>query len=158
MGMELLKHMAGIDLMHIPFRGAGPAVAEALSGRVPVTLASTLQAKPLIDGGQLRGLGVTGSKRAESLPNVPAIAEAGIPGYEALQWYGLLVPAGTPSKVVTRLHAAVAQALNLPDVKQRLAADGAEAAGGTSAEFAQFIKDEIEKWANVARAANIRPE
>lgn len=158
MGVELLKHMAGIDLRHIPFRGAGPAVTEALSGRVPITMASTLQAKPLIEGGQLRGLGVTGPKRAQSLPDIPTIAEAGIPGYEALQWYGLLAPAGTPPEIVTRLHAEMARALMLPDVHQRLAADGAEAAGGTPDEFAKFIKGEIEKWSNVARAANIRPE
>ena len=158
MGVELLKHMAGVELRHIPFRGAGPAVAEALSGRVPIALASTIQSKSLIEGGQLRGLGVTGPKRVESLPDVPTIAEAGVPGYEALQWYGLLAPAGTPPEIVARLQAEVGKALNLPDVKQRLAADGAEAAGGTPAEFSVFIKDEIKKWAEVARAANIRPE
>jgi tripartite-type tricarboxylate transporter receptor subunit TctC len=158
MGVELLKHMAGIDLRHIPFRGSGPAVTETLSGRVPITMASTLQAKPLIEGGKLRALAVTGPRRAEGLPNIPTMAEAGVPKYEALQWYGLLAPAGTPSDVVARLQKEVTQALNLPDVKARLATDGAEAVGGTPAEFAQFIKAEIEKWATVARAANIRPE
>jgi tripartite-type tricarboxylate transporter receptor subunit TctC len=158
MGVELLKHMAGIDLRHIPFRGTGPAVTETLSGRVPIVLASTLQARPLIEGGQLRPLAVTGSRRAEGLPNVPTMAEAGVPQYEALQWYGLLAPAGTPVDIVTRLHKEIAQALQLPDVKERLVTDGAEAVGSTPGEFAQFIKDEIDKWATVARAANIRPE
>jgi tripartite-type tricarboxylate transporter receptor subunit TctC len=159
MGIELLKHMAGIELRHIPFRGSGPAVAETLSGRVPITLASTLQSKPLIEGGQLKALAVTSPKRAEGLPDVPTVAEAGpLPGYEALQWYGLLAPAGTPSEIVARLRNEVAAALKLPDVKVRLVNDGAEAAGSTPAEFAKLIKDELEKWAAVAKAANIQPE
>ncbi len=158
MGVELLKHMAGIDFRHIPFRGSGPAVTETLSGRVPITLASTLQGKPLIAGGQLRALAVTSSKRAESLPNVPPMSEAGVPGYEALQWYGLLAPAGTPPEVVDKLQLAVNAALRTPDIKARLATDGAEAAGGTPSDFAKLIKDELVKWAEVARAANIRAD
>jgi tripartite-type tricarboxylate transporter receptor subunit TctC len=158
MGAELLKHMAGIDIQHIPFRGSGPAVTDTISGRINITLASTLQAKPFVEGGQLRALAVTGSKRSESMPDVPTVAEAGVPGYEALQWYGLLVPAGTPSEIVNRLHEETAKALNAADVKKRLADDGAESVGTTPAEFAKFIKDEIEKWSNVARVANIKPE
>jgi tripartite-type tricarboxylate transporter receptor subunit TctC len=158
MGAELLKHMAGIDIQHIPFRGSGPAVTDTISGRINMTLASTLQAKPFVEGGQLRALAVTGSKRSESMPDVPTVAEAGVPGYEALQWYGLLVPAGTLADIVNRLHEETAKALNAPDVKKRLADDGAESVGTTPAEFAKFIKDEIEKWSNVARVANIKPE
>ena len=104
MGMELFKSMAGIDLQHVPFRGTGPAVTEMLSGRVPTGLSNTLTAIPHIEAGTLRALAVTGSKRAQALPNVPAIAEAGVPGYEALQWYGLLAPAGTPATIVNRLQ------------------------------------------------------
>ena len=158
MGMELLKHMAGVDIQHIPFRGSGPAVTETISGRVNITLASTLQAKPFVEGGQLRALAVTGSKRSESMPDVPTVAEAGVPGYEALQWYGLLAPAGTSVEIVIRLQAETAKALNAPDVKKRLADDGAESVGTTPAEFAKFIKDEIDKWSNIARVANIKPE
>ncbi len=158
MGVELLKHMAGIELRHIPFRGSGPAVTEVLSGRVPITLASTIQAKPLIEGGQLRALAVTGSKRAAGLPNVPPMAEAGVPGYEALQWYGLLAPAGTPPDIVSRLNKEVNAALQQREVRERLANDGAEAAGGTAAAFAKLIQDELVKWAEVARAANIKAE
>ena len=158
MGMELLKHMAGIDIQHIPFRGSGPAVTDTISGRINITLASTLQAKPFVEGGQLRALAVTGSKRSDAMPDVPTVAEAGVAGYEALQWYGLLVPAGTPADIVNRLQVETTKALNAPDVKKRLADDGAESVGTTSAEFAKFIKDEIEKWSNVARVANIKPE
>jgi tripartite-type tricarboxylate transporter receptor subunit TctC len=158
MGMELLKSMAGIDLVHVPFRGTGPAVTEVLGGRIPIVLSNTLTAKSLIESGKLRALAVTGAKRAEGLPTIPTIAEAGVPNYEALQWYGLLAPAGTPPEIVTRLQVEIAQALRLPEVKNRLASDGAEPVGSAPAEFSQFIKDELEKWTNVARIANIRPE
>ncbi len=158
MGVELLKHMAGIDLVHVPFRGTGPAVTEVLSGRIPIVLSNTLTAKPLIEAGKLRALAVTGAKRAEGMPNIPTIAEAGVPNYEALQWYGLLVPAGTPPDIVARLHAETVQALKLPDVKERLASDGAEPVGSTPRDFARFIQEELEKWTKIARIANIRPE
>jgi tripartite-type tricarboxylate transporter receptor subunit TctC len=158
MGMELFKSMAGIDLVHVPFRGTGPAVTEMLSGRVPVGLSNTLTAIPHIEGGTLRALGVTGTRRAEALPKVPTIAEAGVPGYEAMQWYGLLAPAGTPPAIVERIAADVAAALRLPDVKERLAADGAEAVGGTPAAFAALIKEELDKWKKVAHAAGIEPQ
>jgi tripartite-type tricarboxylate transporter receptor subunit TctC len=158
MGVELLKSMAGIDLVHVPFRGTGPAVTEVLSGRVPIGLPNTLSAKPLIDGGQFRALAVTGAKRAEGLPNIPTVAEAGVPNYEALQWYGLLAPAGTSADIVGRLHKEIAQALGRPEIQERLATDGAEAVGSTPSAFAQLIKDELEKWAKVARDANIQPQ
>jgi tripartite-type tricarboxylate transporter receptor subunit TctC len=158
MGMELFKSMAGVDLVHVPFRGTGPAVTEMLSGRVPVGLSNTLTAIPHIEAGTLRALGVTGTRRAEALPKVPTIAEAGVRGYDAMQWYGLLAPAGTPTPIVERIAADVAAALRLPDVKERLAADGAEAVGGTPAAFAALIKEELDKWAKVARAAGIEPQ
>jgi tripartite-type tricarboxylate transporter receptor subunit TctC len=158
MGMELLKNMAGIDIRHIPHKGTAAALTDIIAGRVATMLASVISAKPHIDAGTLRALAVSGSRRVEGLPSVPTIAEAGVPSYEALQWYGLLAPAGTPTPIVARLHTETAQALKLPEVKERLAADGAEPVGGTPAEFAMLIKSEIEKWAKVARTANIQPE
>jgi len=158
MGMELLKSMAGINLVHVPFRGTGPAVTEVLGGRIPIVLSNTLTAKPLIEGGQLRALAVTGAKRAQGLPDIPTVAEAGVPNYEALQWYGLLAPAGTPPDIVARIQSETALALRLQEVKNRLASDGAEPVGSTPSDFARFIKDELEKWTNVARVANIKPE
>ena len=158
MGMELLKSMAGIDIAHIPFRGTGPAVTEILSGRVPMGLSNTLTAIPQIDGGLLRALAVTGARRAAVLPDVPTIAEAGVPGYEAMQWYGMLAPAGTSPDIVARLSQEIAKALKLPEVREKLAADGAEPVGSSAAEFAALIKIELEKWAMVARAAHIEPQ
>src|SRR3954451_10850565 len=122
MSMELLKHMAGIDLQHIPFKGTGPAMTEVISGRVAAVFSNLLTAKPLIDAGTLRPLAVSGPKRVAIVPNIPTVSEAGVPGYAALQWYGLLAPAGTPAAIVEKLQAEVAQALQAPEVKDRLAA------------------------------------
>lgn len=158
MGMELFKSMAGVSVRHIPYRGTAPAVNDLVGGQVSAMMANVLTAKPQVDGGQLRALGVSGSKRSAGMPNVPTITEAGVPGYSALQWYGLLAPAGTPPDIVAKLQAAVATALELPDVKERLAADGAEGVGSTPAEFAALIKEELEKWAKVAKDAKIEPQ
>ena len=155
MGVELLKSMAGINLTHIPFKGTGPAVTEALSGRVPIVLSNTLTAKPLIDGGRLIPLGVTGTKRAEGMSDIPTIAEAGVPGYDAMQWYGLLAPAGTPATIIDRVRNEVAAALKTDEVRKRLASDGAEPVGNTPAEFGALIKSELIKWGEVAKAAGI---
>ena len=158
MSMELLKHMAGIDLQHIPFKGTGPAMTEVLSGRISALFSNMLTGNPLIEAGKLRALAISGPKRVAALPDVPTVAEAGVPGYSALQWYGLLAPAGTPKDIIDRLQAAVAEALRLPEVRERLAQDGAEPMGGTSAEFAALIQADLEKWSNIARAANIQAE
>jgi tripartite-type tricarboxylate transporter receptor subunit TctC len=158
MSMELLKHMAGIDLQHIPFKGTGPAMIEVLSGRIAALFSNLLTAKPLIETGKLRALAVSGPKRVAAMPDVPTVAEAGVPGYSALQWYGLLAPAGTPGEIVAKLASAVAQALRVPEVRERLAQDGAEPIGNGPAEFSVLVKSELEKWAAIARAANIRAE
>ena len=158
MSMELLKHMAGIDLQHIPFKGTGPAMTEVISGRVAAVFSNLLTAKPLIDSGTLRPLAVSGPKRVSIVPNIPTVSEAGVPGYAALQWYGLLAPAGTPDAIIHKLQTEVAHALQAPEVRERLAADGAEPVGSTPAEFAALIKADLEKWAKIARAANIQGE
>ena len=114
MSMELLKHMAGIDLQHIPFKGTGPAMTEVLSGRIAALFSNMLTGKPLIEAGKLRALAVSGPKRVAAMPDVPTVAEAGVPGYSALQWYGLLAPAGTPQQIIDKLQVAVAEALRRP--------------------------------------------
>ena len=158
MGSELLKSLAGIEMQHVPFRGTAPGVTEVMAGRVTVGLANLLTAKPLIEGGKLRALAVTGRTRAQTLPDVPTVEEAGVPGYDAMQWYGLLAPAGTPPAIVERIQAEVAAALKTPEVRERLSADGAEPVGNTPAEFAAVIREELDKWAKVAKAAGIKPE
>lgn len=158
MSMELLKHMAGIDLQPIPFKGTGPAMTEVLAGRIAALFSNLLTAKPLIEAGKLHALAVSGPNRVAALPDVTTVAEAGVPGYSALQWYGLMAPAGTPNEIVEKLATMVADALHTPEVRARLARDGAEPIGSRPAEFAALIKSELEKWANIARAANIRAE
>jgi tripartite-type tricarboxylate transporter receptor subunit TctC len=157
MSVELLKSMAGIDMVHIPYKGTAPGVVDLLAGQVSVMAPNLLTALPHIKAGKLRALAVTSAKRSEALPEVPTIAES-LPGYDSTQWYGVLAPAGTSRGIVARLHDEIVRALRTPEVMQRLAADGAEPVGSNPEEFAAFIKSEIDKWAKVASAAGIRAE
>ena len=143
--MELFLSMAGIEVAHIAYKGTGPATADLIAGHVQLSMPNTLTAAPFLRAGKLRALGVTSLKRVAGLPGVPPIAEAGLPGYEAIQWYGLFAPAGTAREIVSRTQSEVAKALLLPDVGERLAADGAEAVGSRPDEFAALIRSEIEK-------------
>jgi len=149
MSMELLKSMAGIDLQHVPYRGTAAAMTEVISGQIKAMFA---------DAGRVRALAVSGPKRLEALPDLPAVAEAGVPKYEAMQWYGLVAPAGTPQPIIARLHGEAIKALHTSEMKERLAIDGAAPVGSTPSEFAALIRYELEKWAGVARAAHIEPE
>jgi tripartite-type tricarboxylate transporter receptor subunit TctC len=158
MSIELLKSMTGIDMVHIPYKGTAPGVVDLLAGQVLVMAPNVLTALPHIKSGKLRALAVTSAKRSEALPEVPTVAEAGVPGYDSTQWYGVLAPSGTPREIVARLHDAIVRALRDPEVGKRLAADGAEAVGSSPEEFAAFIKSESEKWAKVAAAAGIKAE
>ncbi len=158
MAMELFKSLAGIDLQHIPYRGTAPAMTDVISGQVAAMFSNALTAKPQIDSGAIRALGVSSPKRSAAMPDVPAIAQAGVPGYEATQWYGLAAPAGTPPDVIARLHGEAVRALAAKDMKDKLASDGAEPVGTPPAEFALHIRTELEKWAKVARAAKIEPQ
>jgi len=158
LSMELLKSMAGIDLQHVPYKGTAAAVTDVIGGQIAATFANALTAKPQVDAGRVRALAITGPRRIEALPGVPPIAEAGVPGYEAMQWYGLLAPAGTPAAIVARLNGEALKALRSAEMKERLAADGAEPLGGSPAEFAALIRRELDKWTRVARAAGIDPQ
>ncbi|HZE10789.1 MAG TPA: tripartite tricarboxylate transporter substrate binding protein [Burkholderiales bacterium] len=158
MSIELFKSMAGIDMVHIPYKGTAPGVVDLLAGQVLVMAPNLLTALPHIKSGKLRALAVTSAKRTEALPEVPTVAEAGVPGYDSTQWYGVLAPAGTPPQIVARLHDGIVRALRDAEVGKRLAADGAGAVGSSPEEFAAFIKSESEKWAKVASAAGIKPE
>ena len=156
--MELLKSMAGIDLVHIPYKGTAPAAGDVAGGQLAAMFATALTARPMIDSRRVRALAVSGPQRVGALPGVPPVAEAGVPGYSAMQWYGLLAPAGTPPAIVARLNAEALRSLRTGEMKERLAADGAEPQGSTPEEFGALIRSELDKWTRVARAAGIEPQ
>ena len=155
MAMELFRVMAGLDMQHIPYKGIAPALNGVIAGQVSSIIINPLSARPQIDAGHVRGLGISSTTRASIMPDIPAIAEA-VPGYEAIQWYGLFAPAGTPAPIVARLHKEIAAALKSPEMQKRIAADGAEAVGNSPAEFSAQIKSELEKWAKVAEQAKLK--
>jgi tripartite-type tricarboxylate transporter receptor subunit TctC len=158
MGMELFLYMSGTRMLHVPYRGGGESILALVSGQVAVTVASMLGTMPQVRSGRVRALGVTSAKRVASAPDLPTIAEAGIAGYESLQWYGLLAPAATPKEILARLHKESVAALRSSDVAARLASDGAEVVAGTPEEFGAFLRAETQKWARVVKAAGIKPE
>jgi tripartite-type tricarboxylate transporter receptor subunit TctC len=156
---ELLKLMAKVEITHIAYKGSAPSFTALLSGEVDMSFENSLIALPQMKSGKVRGLGVTGVQRARSLPELPTIAEAaGLPGYGANGWYGLLAPAAIPKGVLARLHAESVQALRAPDVVERLSGQGAEPVANTTEEFGAFIRAEIDKWANLVRVAKMKPE
>jgi tripartite-type tricarboxylate transporter receptor subunit TctC len=157
LSMELLKTMTGIDVVHVPYKGVGPAMSDLLGGHLVSMISNVASAKPHVDAGKLRALGVTSLARTPALPDVPSMSEAGVKGYEVLNWFGLFAPAGTPESIIARLRAEAAVFLALPETKKRLASEGAEAVASTPADFALFVKAEIKKWDEVARAAKIEP-
>lgn len=158
LSVELFMVMTGVKMLHVPYKGSGPGVTDLIAGHVSVMMPNMLSAQPHIKSGRLRALGVTGAKRAPGADDIPTIAEAGVPGYEAVQWYGVLAPAGTPRDIITKLHTGVVRALQNPDVRQRLLHDGAEPMGSSPEEFAAYIRSETTKWAQVIKAAGIKPE
>jgi tripartite-type tricarboxylate transporter receptor subunit TctC len=155
---ELFKTMAGIDLVHIPYKGSAPGMTALLGGEVSLMFNSTPTTLPHVKTGKLRGLAVTGGKRSPEAPELPTVAEAGVPGYEVTGWYGVLAPAATPKGIVVKLNSELAKILRLPDIKERLKELGVEAGGGTPEQFGDFIKKEIAKWAKVVKESGARPD
>lgn len=155
---ELFKAMAKLDMVIVPYKGSGQGMVSLLAGEIALMFPTLPSAIQYIKAGKLRALGVTTTNRAAVLPDVPAIADAGLPGYEATQWFGILAPAGTPRTIIERLHQEITRALRAPDVKDRMTAEGTEVVGSTPEEFASHIKLETEKWARVIKAAGIKPE
>ncbi|SMP76319.1 Tripartite-type tricarboxylate transporter, receptor component TctC [Noviherbaspirillum suwonense] len=156
LGGELLKTMADIKLLHIPYKGEGPAMIDALGGQVPIIFSSIAAGVPYVKSGKLIPLAVTSAKRNPALPDVPTVAEAGLPGYEATAWYGVVAPAGTPKEIIQKLNAASLKAINSHEVSERLAASGASAAPGTPEEFMAFIRSEIPRWEQVVKQAGAK--
>ena len=152
---ELFKYMAKVDLLHVAYKGTGPSLVDVMSGRVPVTFGTIPAVAPQVKAGKLRALGQSGSKRALSAPEVPTIAEAGVPGYEAATWHGVLVPAGVPAAIVTKLHAEISKMLSDAEVRKAIERAGLEPLGSTPQQFDAHLRAEVTKWANVIRRAGI---
>jgi len=155
---ELFRLEAGIDLTHVPYKGGGPAMMDLIAGQAQVSVGSLIQMLPHIRSGKLRALGTTGAKRSPALPDVPTVAEAGLPGYEATNWWGILAPAGTPPAIVDRLNKELATIALSAETKKRFEAEGAEAAQMSPAAFGKFVADETTKWARVVKEAGITAE
>jgi tripartite-type tricarboxylate transporter receptor subunit TctC len=154
----MYETMAGVRMVHVPYKGIAPAMTDLMSGEVQLMFGTVVALVPHIQAGKLRALAVTSRKRSSLLTDVPTLAESGLPDYEAGSWYGILARAGTPREVIERLHASIVKALKQPEVSKRLAAEGAEVIGSTPEEFGAHIKAEIARVGKVVRAAGIRIE
>lgn len=153
---ELFKKMANIDMVHIPYKGLGPALTDILGGQLSLVFGDITATLPHVKAGKLRALAVTTTKRSPAVPDLPTIAESGLSGYEVPVWYGILAPAGTPKEIVIKLYKEIKDVLYSPDIKERLSILGAEPVGSTPEEFETFIKAEIARWAKVIKDADIR--
>ena len=155
---EVFTSMAKIDMQHIPYKGSNPAVTDLLGGQVNYMFDSITSAKPHIDSGKLRPIGITTSKRSKALPNVPTIAVSGLPGYEVTPWFAVFVPAATPKPIVNKLNAALLDALKSPEIKAKFDGIGAEPLGTTPDELASYLNKEIERWGKVISTNNIKSD
>jgi tripartite-type tricarboxylate transporter receptor subunit TctC len=155
---ELFKMLAKVDIIHIPYKGSAPSMQDLIGGQIMLGFDSVLQNLPFIRSGQLRAVAVLGKERTSVLPNVPTAHESGLPGYELTNWFGLVLPGGTPAEIVRKIYSDVGGALKLPDVQEKFAAMGASAVGSTPEQFGAFMRSESEKWGQVIKVANIRAE
>jgi tripartite-type tricarboxylate transporter receptor subunit TctC len=156
LSVEMLKWMTGVDMTHVPYKGAGPALVDVVGGQVEVMCTSPLAALPHVRSGRLRGLAMTSRARSRAAPDIPTVAESGVPGYESSLWYALLAPAGTPAPIVRRVHAETVAILKSPAVSEQLLAQGAEPIGNSPQEAALFLRHEIERWSKLIKQAGIR--
>jgi tripartite-type tricarboxylate transporter receptor subunit TctC len=158
LGGELFKLMAGVNILHVPFKGGGPAMIDVIGGHTKVMFSSLVQTTPHIRSGKVRALGTGGLTRNPVLPDVPTIAEAGVPDYEAVNWWGIVAPAGTPPEIVAKLHAEITAVQNSDEVKKHFASEGAQTVQMSTPEFASFIEKEMKKWERVVKEGGIKAE
>jgi len=157
LAMELLKYRAGIDIVHVPYKGVTPALQDTLAGHVVSMISNIPSGKPHVDAGKLRALAVTSRTRVAVMPDLPTVAESGIKDYEVMNWFGLFAPAGTPQPIIDRMQQEAAAMMAEKDIKDRLAAEGADPIASKPADFAAFVRDEVKRWDEVGKAANIQP-
>jgi len=158
LGGELFKLEAGVDLLHVPFKGGGPSMIDVIGGHTKVMFSSLVQTTPHIKSGKLRALGTGGATRSPVLPDVPTIAEAGVPTYQAINWWGLLAPVGTPQPIIDKLHAALTKVQNSPETQKQLSTEGASVVQMSSAEFGKFMQAEMTRWERVVKEGHIKAE
>jgi tripartite-type tricarboxylate transporter receptor subunit TctC len=158
LGGELFKLEAGVDMLHVPFKGGGPAMIDVVGGHTKVMFSSLVQTTPHIKTGKLRAIGVGSKERSKVLPDVPSVAEAGVPTYEAVNWWGIVAPAGTPQPIIDRLHAALTASQDTAEVEKQFAAEGAVVVKKSPAEFGAFMESEMKKWEQVVKKGNIKAE
>lgn len=155
---EMFNTMAGVKTLHVPYKGAGPAMTALISGEVSFAFPPSFLVRPQLQSGRLRALAVSSSARSLAFPELPTVSEAGLKGFEGIQWHGVLVPAKTPADIVERLHRELVSVLKLPQVSERLTREGAEPIGGSAPEFARFMTAEIEKWARIIRISGAKAD
>jgi tripartite-type tricarboxylate transporter receptor subunit TctC len=158
LSVELMDVMAGIEMTHIPYKGGAPALNDLLAGQVPLMFLTTVQSLPYLKDKRVKALAVSTAKRTPVLPDVPTIAESGVPGYESDVWFGFIAPAGTPQPIVDRLHAEIVRIVKTPEMQKNFAQQGAEAVGNTPDQFAKLIRDEHTKWAALIKRTGIKAE
>jgi tripartite-type tricarboxylate transporter receptor subunit TctC len=156
LALELFRQTTGINVIHVPYKGGGPALADLVGGQVQALFSIALAATPQIKAGRVRALAITSAKRSPVAPELPTVAEVGLPGFEVVGWFGWLAPAKTPRAIVNRLHTEIVKVLGRPDIRERLLSQSTEPVGNTPAEFAAFIRSEHAKWGKVIRDANVR--
>ena len=154
---ELFKVMAGVDMLHVPYKGAAPAITDMVAGHVNLGFHNLVDVLPHVKAGTLRLLAVTSNRRTKPLPDTPTIAEAGVPGYQAEVWFGVFAPAGTPRPVVERLHRELSAALAEPDIRAKFDAAGLDIVGSGPDAFARYLQDEVAKWSDIVRRADVKP-
>jgi tripartite-type tricarboxylate transporter receptor subunit TctC len=158
LGGELFKLEAGVNLLHVPFKGGGPSMIDVIGGHTKIVFSSLVQTTPHIKSGKLKALATGGDKRNPVLPNVPTVAEAGVPSYRAVNWWGIMAPAGTPPAVVAKVHQALTQVQNTPAVKEQFVREGADVVQMSTEEFGKFIQTEMTKWQRVVKEGNIKAQ
>jgi len=155
---EMFKSLTAVDIVHVPYKGNAPAVADLIGGQIQLMFDFLPSAVPFIKSGKVRALGITPTRRSAALPDVPTIAESGVPAYDVLSYFGVLVPARTPPQVVARLHSEIVRVSSLPDVRERYAREGVEPAHETQEQFRAYLQSEIAKWARVVRSTGVRAD